>query len=61
MANETALSEFRDPEEYKEMLFDMFLAYLKSDEFGALTKEQRIHTVDCYEELNAFVTKDQKK
>ena len=52
------LSQFRPKSEYGPVLYEMFLAYLKSDDFGTLGKEERIKAVDCYDELKEMITSD---
>ncbi len=61
MSNSLKPSDFRDPSEYKEILFDMFLAYVRSEGFGSLSTEQRIHAADCVDELNMLVSENNKK
>lgn len=43
----TTPSDFRDPEQYKDLLFDLTLAYMKSPEFSTLSDRERIHVADC--------------
>lgn len=52
------LSQFRPKSEYGPVLYEMFLAYLKSDDFGTLSKDEKVKAVDCYDELKEFVTGD---
>lgn len=53
-------SDFRDPGEYKAVLFEMFIEYVKSDGFSSLSKEQRVRAADCVSELNMIVSEDIK-
>lgn len=54
-------SDFRNPSEYKEVLFEMFIEYVKSDAFGTLSKAQRVHAADCVAELNMIVSDEVKQ
>lgn len=45
------IAEFRNPEQYKDFLREMFLTYVRSEQFAVLSEEERNRAVDCYEEL----------
>lgn len=51
----TKPSDFRNPEQYWDLLFDLTLAYMKSPEFSTLSTEERIHVADCIEEMKILL------
>ena len=51
----TKPSDFRNPEQYRDLLFDLTLAYMKSPEFSTLSTEERIHVADCIEEMKMLL------
>jgi hypothetical protein len=46
-----AASEYTNPNKAKDLLFDMFLAYVKSPDFGNLSEAQRIEAANCVDEM----------
>ena len=46
-----AASEYTHPSEAKDLLFDMFIVYVRSDDFGNLSQEQRIAAATYVEEM----------
>lgn len=54
-----AASDFRNPSEYNEVLFEMFIVFAKTDEFINMSKEEREHTVNCIEEIKMIVNSKQ--
>jgi hypothetical protein len=55
MPASTKPSDFRDPKQYKDLLFDLTLAYMKSPEFSTLSDQERIHVTDCIEEMKMLL------
>ncbi len=48
-------SDIRDPGLYKDLLFDLTLAYMKSPEFSTLSDEERIRVADCITEIRIIL------
>jgi hypothetical protein len=46
-----AFIQYSDPAKAKDVLFDMFLAYVRDPAFGNLSDEERVKTVDMIEEM----------
>ena len=51
----TKPSDFRNPEQYRDLLFDLTLAYMKSPEFSTLSDEQRRNCADIIDEMKMLL------
>ena len=46
-----AASQYSNTAKAKDLLFDMFLAYCRGDDFGNLSEDERMATVDYVNEM----------
>lgn len=53
-----AVNEYHDPGKAKDLLFDMFLTYVKDVDFGSLSGEQRIEAVNIVDEFKNSIDND---
>ena len=52
---------FHNPVKAKELLLDMFLSYVRSNEFGNLSDKEREETVDCISEFSSVISTTEVK
>ena len=60
MPASTKPSDFRDPKEYKDLLFDLTLAYMKSPEFSTLSDKERTDAADMIDEMKMLLCSEKE-
>ena len=53
-----ASQDFHDPVRARELLTDMFLSYVQTEDFGNLTTEERKEAVECVTEMRNCLISD---
>ena len=54
-------SSYRDPAKAKDILFDMFIAYVCSPDFGNLTDSERQEIANTVDEIKSSMIEPEKK